>query len=113
MSADMIKNTSAVSGAKKAVKGEINVSDTLRLGDNMSSIKDILFTNETVSVKSSQVYLGTFTVRGEVNVHILYMGENEEPAYLKSAIPFEYIGECASENNSTLYIKSKIKFIFI
>lgn len=109
MPADMIKNTSAVSGAKKAVKGEINVSDTLRLSDNMSSIKDILFTDESVLVKSSQAYMGTFTVRGEVNVHILYMGENEEPAYMNSVIPFEYIGECASENDSALYITSKIK----
>lgn len=109
MSADMIKNTSAVSGAKKTIKGEISVADTLRLGDNMSSVKDILFSNETVSVKSSQVYLGTFTVRGEVDVHILYMGENEEPAYLKSVIPFEYIGESASETSTTLYVKSDIR----
>lgn len=108
MAVDLVKNTVTLSGAGGEINGEITVSETIRLGDNMSSVKKIVFSDESVLLKSCETYVGGAAIKGEVHSTIVYLGENEAVDSLSVSLPFEYLTETSAASSGAVLVKCNV-----
>jgi len=108
MALDLIKNSVTLSGEGEEIIGEITVSETIRLSDNMSSIRKILFSDENILIRSSESYLGGIAIKGDIYATVIYLGENEKIDSVKAVLPFEYLTDSSLKNGGAVVTKCAV-----
>lgn|GEM_PF-3526458 len=108
MALDLIKNSVALSGEGESIVGEITVSETIRLSDNMSSIRKVLYSDEDILIRSNESFLGGIAIKGDIYSTVLYMGDNDKIDSVKAVLPFEYITDSTIQNSGAVVIKCAI-----
>jgi LysM repeat protein len=108
MAVDLIKGSVTLSGEGEEIIGEITVSETIRLSDNMSSIRKILFTDENILIRSSESFLGGVAIKGDIFATVIYLGENDKIDSVKAVLPFEYMMDSSLKNGGAVVAKCAV-----
>ncbi|MBE6038490.1 MAG: DUF3794 domain-containing protein [Anaerofustis stercorihominis] len=84
MSDKTLINRDAVYISKK-----ININNTVRLTENMSSINEIIFHKVTPTITECNVFTSNTYIRGNCSVDIIYIGESMNADRINFQMPFE------------------------
>lgn len=80
----------------------VNINDSLRLNDNMPSIKKLLYADTKAVITEIDTQNGTINIKGDAYIQIYYEGENNKPEAVSGNSPFNYLIECAADSNVAL-----------
>jgi len=79
------------------INKRINVTDTFRLQENMSSINSVVFTNVKPVMTENSIYNSVLTVSGKCNVDMIYLAESSNYDRISFSVPFEITENCRWE----------------
>lgn len=102
MTATLIKNPIQASGRITSVDDIINLTQTIKLNDNMPSVREILFIDKKAIIKSAQTENGVLSIKGEVHTNIFYAADTGKAESISAVVPFDYIRECSFEASETV-----------
>ncbi len=109
MPALLNKKTLNVCGKTQKIESEISVSDSVKIGDNLPNLKDVVFFNTLATITDKNIYMDTYTVRGRLTVSTLYRSEDGVLESFEAIIPFETVGEAPQGENKTLFVGAEVK----
>lgn len=109
MPALLNKKTLNICGKTQKIESEITISDSVKIGDNLPNLKDIVFFNTLATVTDKNIYMDTYTVRGRLAVSALYRSEDGQLESFEAIIPFEAVGETPEGESKTLFVSAEVK----
>lgn len=105
----MSENTFASCTGYTKINETVNINDSLRLTDNMPSIKKLLYTDNNAVITETITENANITIKGEAYIKIYYEAENSKPEAVSGIFPFNYIIECPNDSAVSV-LKSEITY---